>query len=74
MIREIKKTFVETSADFRIYLDDSDFYAPFPKTDIDGTPRKMADLIGREIENLQKWGWTLYDIEEANVIRAWKEI
>ena len=33
----------------------------------------VAENIAAEIENLERFGWTLYDIENGDTLTAWKE-
>lgn len=32
-----------------------------------------SEIMNKDKANMQKFGWTLYDMEEPNVLKGWKE-
>lgn len=74
MIREYKMTIKQVSANScDIYCETRDNYGAWKNQGIIPTMGALKEVRTKYITNQEKWGWTLYDIEQENVLTFWKE-
>lgn len=74
MIRESKMTLKQVGPNsVDIYCETRDDYGPWEKQGVIPVMGTVEEVRAKRIANQEKWGWTLYDIEEDNVLTFWKE-
>lgn len=74
MIRESRMTIKQVTANScDIYCETRDDNSAWMKQGIIPVLGTMEEVKAQRIANQEKWGWTLYDIEEENVLTFWKE-
>ena len=74
MIRENKMTIKQVGANScDIYCETRDNYGMWEKQGVIPVLGTMEQVRAKYIANQEKWGWTLYDIEQENILTFWKE-
>ena len=74
MIREYKMTIKPVNANScDIYCATRDDNDPWVEQGVIPTMGTMEQVIAQRIANQEKWGWTLYDVEQDNTLIFWKE-
>lgn len=74
MIRESKMTLKQVGTNsVDIYCETRDDNGPWEKQGVIPVMGTVEEVRAKRIANQEKWGWTLYDIEQDNVLTFWKE-
>lgn len=74
MIRESKMTIKAVGANScDIYCETRDDNGPWEKQGVIPVMGILEEVRAERIANQERWGWTLYDIEQDNVLTFWKE-
>ena len=74
MIRESKMTLKQVGPNsVDIYCQTRDDNGPWEKQGVIPVMGTVERVRAERIANQERWGWTLYDIEEDNVLTFWKE-
>lgn len=74
MIRESKMTIKQVGPNScDIYCETRDDNGPWQKQGVIPVMGTPAEVIPARIANQEKWGWTLYDVEQADTLTFWKE-
>ena len=74
MIRESKMTLKQVGTNsVDIYCETRDDNGPWEKQGVIPVMGTVEEVRAKRIANQEKWGWTLYDIEQENVLTFWKE-
>lgn len=74
MVRESKMIFKARKADaVNIECFVRDDNEPWRRQGVIPRLGTMAEVIKSEVETLERFGWTLYDIEDGNTLTCWKE-
>ena len=74
MIRESKMTIKAVGANScDILCETRDNYGAWERQGVIPTFGTLEQVKAERIANQERWGWTLLDIEEDNVLTFWKE-
>lgn len=74
MIRESKMTFKQVGTQsVDIYCQTRDDNGPWQDQGIVPIRGTVEEVMAERIANQERWGWTLYDIEDADTLTFWKE-
>lgn len=74
MIREVKMTIKPVGANFfHVYHETRDNYGAWGNKCLIPVSGTLEEIKAERIATQEKFGWTLYDIEENNVLTFWKE-
>lgn len=74
MIRESKMTLKQVGPNsVDIYCQTRDDNGPWLDQGVTPVMGTVAEVITKRIANQEKWGWTLYDIEQGDTLTFWKE-
>ena len=74
MIRESKMTIKAVGANScDIHCETRDDNGPWVKQGVIPVMGTVKQVMAERVANQTHWGWTLYDIEEDNVLTFWKE-
>lgn len=74
MIRESKMTFKQVGTQsVDIYCQTRDDNGPWQDQGIIPIRGTVEEVMAERIANQERWGWTLYDIEDADTLTFWKE-
>lgn len=75
MTREMKVTFKQVARNFvDTHCQTRDDNSSWQSQGVIPQLGTMEEIRNQWIANQQKWGWTMYDIEEENTITFWKEM
>lgn len=73
MIRESKMTFKQVGAQsVDIYCQTRDDNGPWQEQGIIPIRGTVEKIMTQQIANQERWGWTPYDIEDADTVTFWK--
>ena len=74
MIREYKMTIKPVNANScDIYCETRDNYGSWEEQGVIPTMGTLEQVRAERIANQEKWGWTLCDVEQGDILIFWKE-
>ena len=74
MIRESKMTLKQVGTNsVDIYCETRDDNGPWETQGVIPVMGTVEEVRAKRIANQERWGWTLYDIEQGDVLTFWKE-